>query len=81
MAATREDVTVPLYQLSFVDLIQPVANVTNCPSIKNYVQIKSSTALSSASIVENIGPLADGTIGSRLSFEPALKSNIGEYLI
>lgn len=42
--ATREDVTVPLYQFSFVDLIQPVANVTNCPPIKNYITIKSSTA-------------------------------------
>ena len=42
--ATREDVVVALYQLSFVDLIQPVANVTNCPPITNYVEIKSSTA-------------------------------------
>jgi hypothetical protein len=44
LPATREDVTIPLYQNSFVDLIQPSANVTNCPSIQNYVKIRSSTA-------------------------------------
>lgn len=31
--------------------------------------------------MEDIGPLADGSIGSRISFEPATRDNIGEYYV
>lgn len=79
--STREDIVVPLYRLNHIDLIQPSANVTNCAPIKNYVQIKSSTAQNGAKFTENIGPLASGSIGSKLKVEPSNKSNIGEYLI
>ena len=37
LPSTREDVKIPLYQLSNIDLAQPVANVTNCQPLKNHV--------------------------------------------
>ena len=81
MPATRENVEIPLYQLSNLDLVQANTNVTSCPRIVNTIKPISSTAAVPMDIVLNLGPLITGTIGDRLTAEPALKENVGEYTL
>lgn len=79
--ATRDDVTIPLYQESNLDLVQASTNVTNCPTVVNYINPLSSTADVPMTINIGLGPLVTGSIGDRLNTEPALKENVGEYTL
>jgi len=50
MAATRQNVTIPLYQESLLDLIQATTDVSNCRAIENSITLLSSAALIPAEI-------------------------------
>ena len=81
MAATRQNVTIPLYQESLLDLTQATTDVSNCRAIENSITLLSSAALIPAEIQIVVGPLVSGSIGSKLAVDPTNLKNTGEYII
>lgn len=79
--ATRSNVEIPLYQESFLDLIQPTTDAVNCPKITNEITLLSSTATTATQIVATLGPLTSGSIGAKLATNPTIYDNVGDYLV
>ena len=81
MPATRSSIDIPLYQESYLDLIQATTDALNCPTITNTITILSTSSENPTDVSIGLGPLENGNIGSKLGFNPNSYGNLGDYQI